>query len=65
MSLALERPKRQNAGSKMIKLIENEEEDDFYKTAYGGFNEVSINCKLKTKILNLIFDSTKITDRRG
>jgi hypothetical protein len=25
----------------MAKLIEEEEEDDFYKTAYGGFEEVS------------------------
>ena len=40
MSLALERSKRQNAGSKMTRLIENEEDDDFYKTAYGGFAEV-------------------------
>jgi vacuolar protein sorting-associated protein 72 len=40
MSLALQRSRRQNAGSKMAKLIDNEEEDEFYKTAYGGFNEV-------------------------
>ena len=40
MSLVLEREKRKNAGSKMAKLITEEEEDDFYKTAYGGFQEV-------------------------
>lgn len=40
MSLATSREKRQNAGSKMAKLLNEEEEDDFYKTAYGGFNEV-------------------------
>jgi hypothetical protein len=56
MSIANERPKRQNAGSKMSRLIENEEEDDFYKTAYGGFSEVGSflviykNLKLNTKL---------------
>lgn len=40
MPLALEREKRQNAGSRMAKLLNEEEEDDFYKTAYGGFVEV-------------------------
>jgi vacuolar protein sorting-associated protein 72 len=41
MSLAVQREKRANAGSKMAKLInEEEDEDDFYKTAYGGFDEV-------------------------
>ncbi len=43
MSLVLERERRKNAGSKMAKLLnEEEEEDEFYKTAYGGFNEVCI-----------------------
>jgi hypothetical protein len=41
MSLASQRERRQNAGSKMAKLMnQEEEEEDFYKTAYGGFNEV-------------------------
>ena len=40
MSLASEREKRVNAGSKMAKLIDNEEEDEFYSTIYGGFAEV-------------------------
>lgn len=40
MSLANERPRRVNAGSKMSKLIDNEEEDEFYTTAYGGFAEI-------------------------
>ena len=40
MPLAVEREKRQNAGSRMAKLLNEEEEDDFYKTAYGGFAEV-------------------------
>ena len=42
MSLAVGRERRANAGAKMAKLINEEEEveDDFYKTAYGGFDEV-------------------------
>lgn len=41
MSLASTRDKRKNAGLKMAKLLDEEEEDEFYKTAYGGFDEVS------------------------
>lgn len=33
------RPKRSNAGNRMAKLLNEEEEDDFYKTTYGGFDE--------------------------
>ena len=40
MALAVQREKRQNAGNKMAKLLDAEEEDDFYKTTYGGFTEV-------------------------
>lgn len=41
--MAASRSRRANAGTKMNKLIEEEEdEDDFYKTTYGGFNEVQI-----------------------
>lgn len=39
MSLVTGRERRVNAGSKMSQLLNQEEEDDFYKTAYGGFNE--------------------------
>ena len=38
--MAASRERRVNAGSKMAKLIEDEEEDEFYTTTYGGFNEV-------------------------
>ena len=34
------RPRRTNAGRNIGKLI-NQELDDFYKTAYGGFEEAS------------------------
>lgn len=38
--MAATREKRSNAGNKMARLLNEEEEDDFYKTTYGGFDEV-------------------------
>lgn len=38
--MASNRERRANAGNKMAKLLNEEEEDDFYKTTYGGFDEV-------------------------
>ncbi|XP_043275032.1 vacuolar protein sorting-associated protein 72 homolog [Venturia canescens] len=38
--MASTRERRSNAGNKMAKLLNEEEEDDFYKTTYGGFEEV-------------------------
>ncbi|CAG9787120.1 unnamed protein product [Diatraea saccharalis] len=35
-----QRERRSNAGNRMAKLLDDEEEDDFYKTTYGGFQEV-------------------------
>lgn len=35
-----QRARRSNAGNRMAKLLDEEEEDDFYKTTYGGFNDV-------------------------
>jgi vacuolar protein sorting-associated protein 72 len=40
MSLAATRDKRSNAGNRMSKLLDEEEDDDFYKTTYGGFAEI-------------------------
>lgn len=37
----MKRERRANAGSKMAKLLNEEEEDEFYKTTYGGFEEVA------------------------
>lgn len=38
--MAAGRERRSNAGSKIARLLnEEEEEDDFYKTQYGGFTE--------------------------
>lgn len=34
------REKRCNAGNRLSKLLNEEEEDDFYKTTYGGFQEL-------------------------
>lgn len=38
--MAAIRERRSNAGSKMARLLNEEEEDEFYKTTYGGFEEV-------------------------
>ncbi|XP_013188158.2 vacuolar protein sorting-associated protein 72 homolog [Amyelois transitella] len=35
-----QRERRSNAGNRMAKLLDEEEEDDFYKTTYGGFQDV-------------------------
>ena len=39
--MAATRERRSNAGAKMSKLLDTEEEDEFYSTTYGGFNEVT------------------------
>lgn len=39
--MAAKRDRRHNAGAKMSKLLDEEEEDDFYKTSYGGFTETN------------------------
>lgn len=39
-SLASTRERRSNAGSNMSRLLDKEEEDEFYKTQYGGFDEI-------------------------
>ncbi|XP_017847561.1 vacuolar protein sorting-associated protein 72 homolog [Drosophila busckii] len=37
--MAASRSRRNNAGNKIATLLDDEEEDEFYKTSYGGFNE--------------------------
>ncbi|KAG7453615.1 leucine-rich repeat and immunoglobulin-like domain-containing nogo receptor-interacting protein 1, partial [Solea senegalensis] len=39
MSLVVGRQPRKTAGNRMSKLLDAEEEDEFYKTTYGGFND--------------------------
>ncbi|KAM3858003.1 vacuolar protein sorting 72 homolog a [Diretmus argenteus] len=41
MSLAFSREPRKTAGNRLSKLLDAEEDDDFYKTTYGGFNDES------------------------
>lgn len=42
VKMATERPKRANAGRNISKLLEQEEmKDEFYSTAYGGFQDIS------------------------
>jgi len=38
--LASGRDRRSNAGAHMSRLLDAEDDDDFYKTTYGGFTEV-------------------------
>lgn len=53
--MAAKRDRRANAGNKLDKLLdEEEEEDEFYKTSYGGFYEttddrdyVFVHCRLQ------------------
>lgn len=37
--MAAQRARRSNAGTRIAKLLDDEEEDEFYKTSYGGFQE--------------------------
>lgn len=41
MSLAEGRAPRRTAGNRLSGLLQAEEEDEFYQTTYGGFNEAS------------------------
>ena len=45
--MAATRDRRCNAGNKLSKLLNEEEEDDFYKTTYGGFNEIEDDADYK------------------
>lgn len=37
--MAANRSRRSNAGNRISKLLDNLEEDEFYKTSYGGFED--------------------------
>lgn len=39
-SLVAGRERRNNAGARMSRLLDAEDDDEFYKTTYGGFTEV-------------------------
>lgn len=55
MSLANSREQRSTAGNRMSKLLDAEEEDEFYKTTYGGFNDVSITIYILCIYIYIIF----------
>lgn len=49
------RPRRANAGKNIGKLINQEEQgDEFYKTAYGGFDEESEDEEYEARLCFLI-----------
>ncbi|KAF6772600.1 hypothetical protein AHF37_08269 [Paragonimus kellicotti] len=39
MPICVDRERRPNAGARMAKLLNEEEEDEFYTSVYGGFTE--------------------------
>lgn len=47
MSLAKGRERRAGAGARMSRLINDEEEDEFYTTTYGGFEETEDDNEYK------------------
>ena len=50
--MAAERPQRANAGRNMGKLLEQEmEKDEFYTTAYGGFDEASGDDEYEVRVV--------------
>ncbi len=51
-AIVMERPRRANAGRDMGRLISQEEgADEFYQTAYGGFEEASEDEEYEVMIL--------------
>lgn len=47
--MAAARERRATAGNRMSQLLEAEEEDDFYKTTYGGFEEEENDAEYETE----------------
>lgn len=58
--LAAGREKRSNAGSKMSSLLEAEEEDEFYKTTYGGFNEEEDDREYESEVSESDYEDSDI-----
>ncbi len=51
--LVTSREKRWNAGRKMAQLLDGEESiDEFYQSAYGGFNEVGLYQEVSYLVKN-------------
>ncbi|CAB3375284.1 Hypothetical predicted protein [Cloeon dipterum] len=47
--MAASREKRSNAGTRMSKLLDEEEEDEFYKNTYGGFEDAENDQEYKSE----------------
>ena len=48
--MAAERARRANAGSNISRIIEEDaNQDEFYQTAYGGFEEVAVDEEYEVK----------------
>jgi len=54
-SLASDRDRRSNAGARMSRLLDAEDDDDFYKTTYGGFTEVGFATSIINENLTKYF----------
>ncbi|XP_076844683.1 vacuolar protein sorting-associated protein 72 homolog [Brachyhypopomus gauderio] len=50
MSVAFCRAPRKNAGNRMSKLLDAEEDDEFYRTTYGGFSDESGDGEYKVEL---------------
>lgn len=61
--MAAEREKRYNAGNRLAKLLNEEEDDEFYKTTYGGFEELEndVDYQLVKYFLRLSCFGRKLT----
>lgn len=49
------RERRSNAGNLLAKVLDEEEEDEFYATTYGGFQETEEDIDYKYDNLHLIY----------
>lgn len=53
--MALNRERRTNAGNLMAKLLDDEEEDEFYTNTYGGFQETEEDNDYQYVVFNSSF----------
>ena len=58
--MAASRSRRNFAGTKMAGLLDKEEEDDFYKTTYGGFMEEADDRDFNYNVSVLLFLAAKL-----
>lgn len=66
MSLAGGRAPRKTAGNRLSGLLEAEEEDEFYQTTYGGFNEARAGPRKREEIkLKGVLTERETSDKEG